>query len=630
MYETFGFSISTNGQQSLSLFIPDNLVDSTQYARGGASGVVECVVTGDFQSRVDPAATDWDVPTGLLMTERPHPSGRLFSYLFENRLPDGYYQYQYVVRFTGGGTRVVGDPCTKYAGDSLDRSAFVVGGTPVRIEPLLTRLPSKDLIIYELMIDDFTKEYRGARPPIDAVVERLDGLAGLNINAIEFMPWIAWPDDTDFSWGYDPAYFFSVESAYINDPTNRVDRLSRVAAMVTACHRRQLHVLLDIVLQHARQGDAGSNGFPYYWLWEDPTQSPFVGQFVAAPTYAMLPLDYANKCTQQFVTDVCKYWVKRFKLDGLRFDQVSGYDNPAFPQKGAPELVTELKNFAVTEGVDNLSLILEDVWDYSVIEHANGIKPTGAWFDLFRSSSFGIDSGYAVVGHVDSQIIRVLNAARDFDASVAPTIYLENHDHGTITCRLGSRDRWYKAQPYMIALATCSGTVLIHNGQEWGQLEDLWEDDSNAPPQSKRVQSRPLRWSESEDAIGRILQDRYRFLFGLRTQHNCLRSANFYPNDYDWGWRSFSPEGYGIDEARQLVIFHRWGDGADGNLERFIVVLNFSDVSQVVDVPLSTNGEWIDLLNGNATVATKDYKLHGHQVPSNWGCLLWQGLSRPI
>src|SRR5207245_817147 len=156
MYETFGFSISTNGQQSLSLFIPDNLVDSTQYARGGASGVVECVVTGDFQSRVDPAATDWDVPTGLLMTERPHPSGRLFSYLFENRLPDGYYQYQYVVRFTGGGTRVVGDPCTKYAGDSLDRSAFVVGGTPVRIEPLLTRLPSKDLIIYALMIDDFT------------------------------------------------------------------------------------------------------------------------------------------------------------------------------------------------------------------------------------------------------------------------------------------------------------------------------------------------------------------------------------------------------------------------------------------------------------------------------------------
>jgi hypothetical protein len=39
-------------------------------------------------------------------------------------------------------------------------------------------------------------------------------------------------------------------------------------------------------------------------------------------------------------------------------------------------------------------------------------------------------------------------------------------------------------------------------------------------------------------------------------------------------------------------------------LERFIVVLNFSDVTQLVDIPLSTNGEWIDLLNANATVAT--------------------------
>ena len=154
-----------------------------------------------------------------------------------------------------------------------------------------------------------------------------------------------------------------------------------------------------------------------------------------------------------------------------------------------------------------------------------------------------------------------MNSARDFDASVAPTIYIENHDHGTVTCRMGWRDRWYKAQPYMIALATCSGTVLMHNGQEWGQLEEVWEDDSNAPPQFKRVQSRPLRWSESDDAIGQIPQDRYRFLFGLRNRHNGLRSTNFYPNDYDWSLRNFSPEGYGIDEARQLVIYHRWGHG---------------------------------------------------------------------
>ena len=64
MYETFDFSISGKGQRSLSLFIPDNVIESTQYTRGGTCGVVECLVVGDFQARVDTGATDSDAKTG--------------------------------------------------------------------------------------------------------------------------------------------------------------------------------------------------------------------------------------------------------------------------------------------------------------------------------------------------------------------------------------------------------------------------------------------------------------------------------------------------------------------------------------------------------------------------------------
>jgi pullulanase/glycogen debranching enzyme len=53
----------------------------------------------------------------------------------------------------------------------------------------------------------------------------------------------------------------------------------------------------------------------------------------------MLPLDYGNACTQQFVEDLCKYWLTRFRLEGFRFDQVTGFDNPKFPTKGAPQLI---------------------------------------------------------------------------------------------------------------------------------------------------------------------------------------------------------------------------------------------------------------------------------------------------
>jgi hypothetical protein len=268
---------------------------------------------------------------------------------------------------------------------------------------------------------------------------------------------------------------------------------------------------------------------------------------------------------------------------------------------------------------------LEDAWDDTqVVRDANTIQSTGAWFDPFRSAPFGLYTGYYLTGRVASPYMRVLNAALGLDAPICPTIYLENHDHSTVTYWLGSRDRWYKAQPYMIALATCSGAVLLHNGQEWGQLEMLWEDDTFAPPQFKRVQSRPLHWAESGDPIGQTLRQRYAFLMSLRQQHKGLHSPNFYPDYYDWSWTSFSPDGYGIDEQRQVIIYHRWGNAATGTLERFMVVLNFSDATQYVDIPLPTNGQWTDLLNGSAVVTTWNYRLHNYQVPSNWGCIFYQ------
>jgi 1,4-alpha-glucan branching enzyme len=624
MYELFGFSRSAAGDQ-IQLFVPDNVVDPTQYIRGGPSRIVEVRIVSDFQDRVNGGGLVWDYPSGLVMRQLPHANGFLYTYQFLNPLPDGYYQYQYVVKFQDQSVRWIGDPCTKYGGDSDDRSAFVVGGSPVVANGLANRLPTKDLLIYELMIDDFTKNYHGPQAPLDAIVGKLDYLSGLNINAVEFMPWIAWPDDIAFSWGYNPAYFFSVESRYMVDAGNPLDRLSRLSNLVNECHKRGLHVILDIVLQHALQGSK-TNGFPYYWLWQNPgTECPFVGQYVNTNNFGMLPLDYDNACTQQFIGDVCEYWMDRFNLDGFRFDQVTGYNNPQFPQKGAPGLIAELTNHIAATGRNNFSLILEDSWGFDAIADSNVIKPTGTWFDLFRSGPFGIFSGYAVPGqHVTTAYMRILNSALDFNYPIGPVIYIENHDHGSVTCRVGGRNQWFKTQPYMIALATCPGGVMLHNGQEWGQFEDIWEDDSNAPPQDARVQSRPLDWNEAIDPTGQLMEDRYRFLLKIRKDHPGLRSPNFYPDYYDQQWTSFSPEGYGLNVSSQVAIYHRWGNNEQGQLERLIVVLNFTDKTQWINVPFPGNGNWTDLLNGNTVVNVGNYWLSNYPIPSNWGRLFWQ------
>ena len=69
MYETFGFVESSTGDQSITLFIPDNTVDPKQYGRGGQSHIAAVSIVSDFQHIVTPGTADWD-PTAALVMRR--------------------------------------------------------------------------------------------------------------------------------------------------------------------------------------------------------------------------------------------------------------------------------------------------------------------------------------------------------------------------------------------------------------------------------------------------------------------------------------------------------------------------------------------------------------------------------
>jgi 1,4-alpha-glucan branching enzyme len=120
------------------------------------------------------------------MQKGTHPNGVLYTFKTPKALPDGFYQYKFFVTFEDGTTRYVSDPCAKYGGSdqSNENSAFVVGGNLAAAQPIANRLPLKDLIIYEMMIDDFTAEFRGTRAPLDAIHDKLDYLEDLGVDAL--------------------------------------------------------------------------------------------------------------------------------------------------------------------------------------------------------------------------------------------------------------------------------------------------------------------------------------------------------------------------------------------------------------------------------------------------------------
>ncbi|MDD1613134.1 MAG: hypothetical protein LUP98_00555, partial [Methylococcaceae bacterium] len=185
-------------------------------------------VIGDFQKALDPAAKDWEPSLAPAMTKSPYPEGKgeeeevgeIWEWQTPKELPKGFYQYQYWVTFNDNTTRKVSDPCARYGGLHNMDAAFVIGGSKPSDNPISPikggRKPLRDLVIYELMIDDFTSEFRGKRAPLDAACDKLDYLRDCGFNAILFMPWTAWNDDR-FNWGYAPSFFYSVEYRYAND-----------------------------------------------------------------------------------------------------------------------------------------------------------------------------------------------------------------------------------------------------------------------------------------------------------------------------------------------------------------------------------------------------------------------------
>lgn len=88
--------------------------------------------------------------------------------------------------------------------------------------------------------------------------------------------------------------------------------------------------------------------------------------------------------------------------------------------------------------------------------------------------------------------------------------------------------------------------------------------------------------------------------------------------------RKPDPDGYGVDVDKQTVVYHRWGEVRDGRVERFVVALNFSSVSQTIDVPLPGGGSWEDLLSGWHVTPSDGLALRHQSIGSNWGHIFYK------
>ncbi len=628
MYQDFGArEIDNTRQARFRLFIPDNSLDSGQYGPGKLPGITTVTVMGDFQAHF--GSTNWTPDPAFEMEKSAYTDpedGKTKGWLYEmttGPLNEGFYQYKFFITYLSGATRVVVDPCTRYGGSGDQNSAFVIGGPKMTTLPLKNPLPLNQQVLYELMIDDFSATIRGNQAPLTVVKGKLDYLQTLGVTGLQIMPWTQWPGDA-YNWGYEPHSFFSVAYRYTMNPANPAEKLYLLKQLISDYHKRGMSVFMDGVFDHVT-GAGVQMGFGYHWIWENPDDSPYTGNFAGAG-YG-IDLDYHNDCVEDFIFDVCRYWMDVFAIDGIRFDYTMGFYDPVNEgSRGLPDLVQRLRQWLAPQGKADFPLIIEHAWDYTSIDEVNKTGVTACWLDPFRSQARSFLSNR----QAQTGIMRMLDAARDFGPGRAPVTYIENHDHETLMINAGGRDQWWRTQPYAIALLTAPGAPLIHNGQEFGEIYPMpepFQEDPSAPPESqdparKRVVPRPLLWSQLKDGPGQALLALYHKLVALRRSHPGLTSPNFYPGFWDESRSQLDGDGFGIDVDRQLVVYHRWGNAADGRLEKFTIVLNFSDSTQTVTLSFPEDGGWVDLLSGwTPPVINHHLRLN---IGSNWGQIFYK------
>ena len=167
--------------------------------------------------------------------------------------------------------------------------------------------PNKNnLVIYELWIYDHTPSRN-----IKGLLERLDYIEDLGVNAVELMP-ITEFDGND-SWGYSPNHFFALDKVY-----GTSDELK---TFVDECHKRGIAVILDMVFNHATGLNPMNKLYPY---GTDLSKNPWFN--VTAPHSDNVYEDWNHDFvpTKTMFTRSLAYWLTEYKVDGFRMDLSHG------------------------------------------------------------------------------------------------------------------------------------------------------------------------------------------------------------------------------------------------------------------------------------------------------------------
>lgn len=447
--------------------------------------------------------------------------------------------------------------------------------------------PKNELVIYELHIGTFGKDACEDQPgTLSAATRQLDYLKRIGVNCIEVMPVAEFAGD--FSWGYNPAHIFAVESSYGGPKA--------LKKFVREAHKRGIGVIMDVVYNHFGPSDLHLWQFDG-WSENDLGGIYFYNDWRAETPWGKTRPDYGRPEVRQFIRDNALMWLEEFHCDGLRFDMtlyirsVRGDGDPGADLPDGWSLAQWI-NTEVKEQFPNAVTIAEDLHDSNAI--TNKPEHGGAGFSAQWDSQF--------VHPVRDVLIQQHDSDRSLDAikntlfvnyngdPFERVIYTESHDEvANGKARIPSevmphetRD-WFAQKRSMLGLAlvmTTPGVPMVFQGQEF--LEDGWFRDTV-----------PLDWDKAKE------------LRGLVRLFHDLSLLRLNRSETSRGLTGSGVEILHEHHEEKTIAFLR--THSRGTSDNVVVIMNFHRDPRTVHLKFPAQGKWTLALNSDSSLYSDEF-----------------------
>ncbi|WP_461789756.1 alpha-amylase family glycosyl hydrolase [Pedobacter sp.] len=572
--------------------LPAGAKDGVVFTNNGTSAIFTLYAPGKNTVSLMGDFNSWSA-TASKMTKTP--DGNYFWIKLDNLNPDTEYAYQFLV---DDNLRVADPYCEKILDPVNDQyiaaatypnlKAYPTGKTTGIVSVVQGNQPSytwrntafarpakNDLVIYELLIRDFTAEHT-----YNSTLQKLDYLVGLGINAIELMPVNEF--EGNLSWGYNPSFYFAPDKYY--GPKNDLKKF------IDECHGRGIAVILDMVLNHSF---SQSPMVQLYFDGNKPTTSnPWFNVDAKHPYNVGFDFNHESGATRKFSKDVMKFWMQEYKLDGFRFDLAKGFtqrssnDDASFSAFDAGRVAIWDDYVATMKSVDpNFYIILElFANDSEEVVYAN--KGLMMWNNLNHSMN------EATMGWLgSSDFSRGMFGTHGFSSAEGLISYGESHDEE----RLMYKNITYGNLNTNYVIKGNVATSLKRNEMAAAFLfampgpKMLWQFgevgyDVNIDFNG-RTGDKPIRWEYYTDPNRRALYNAFAKFIKMKQKNSIFKSTSFTYN-FSGAIKSIK-----LTDANNTVV----------------VVGNFDIVPQSATVDFGSTGTWYDAIGNNISLNTTTY-----------------------